>query len=438
MKGGAYINASGDTVSDNDSFGSPDYMEARSDVVKGLIAAISDDDYSTDNLTKTLNGDTELDGKSAMFLLTYMVKNQYPIDKVKGMLDNSPDFGTYMPNIENFKELKFTSDLSVSEVGGKLFSVTAPTDNASWAYAQNALKDDNMTTDGGTGLLAGLDQLMLLEFKQFDVSEVIGTVTLQDPNIICHVGFYDGTDRSSDLSVTLLKEDASTGELSASGISESKGNWSSDNKTLSYTFNNVPKEKAYVIRFKMDGYTNDLPDHFFYADGYSATMEVCGPANQGYVVGPKTSIDMQAIPGIGLFAGKDQMTLKGLILVTFLKWVSPLSYSRSSSTDGSRDLILTKDGSTLKLEALADSASMAFITNTSGTLGVSTDCDDSNIHKGGLGFLLGQSNLRDITGSSGLAGLSSPNTSLTMCPNNYGDLEGRALVLKIVQVNTGL
>ena len=97
MKGGAYINASGDTVSDNDSFGSPDYMEARSDVVKGLIAAISDDDYSSDNLTKTLNGDTELDGKSAMFLLTYMVKNQYPIDKVKGMLDNSPDLELICP-----------------------------------------------------------------------------------------------------------------------------------------------------------------------------------------------------------------------------------------------------------------------------------------------------------------------------------------------------
>ena len=41
------------------------------------------------------------------------------------------------------------------------------------------------------------------------------------------------------------------------------------------------------------------------------------------MVGPKTSIDMQAIPGIGLFAGKDQNDSEGVDFSNFSEMGKP-------------------------------------------------------------------------------------------------------------------
>jgi hypothetical protein len=174
LKGGTYDNFGGATTTVPPS---PDYLDARASVARGLVMALPDDAYSTSSTTKTLNGETNLSGKASVFLVNYMLNIMYPVDRAQGMLSTDETTGMVLPQIENFKELHFTSNPSVSKIAGAIMGVTAPTDNDSHAFADGKMR---------AGSLMDLSSLLLAEFREFD-ADAMGVSASITANIECSV-----------------------------------------------------------------------------------------------------------------------------------------------------------------------------------------------------------------------------------------------------------
>ena len=329
LKGGTYNNFGGTTTTVPPS---PGYLDARASVARGLVMALPDDAYSTNSTTKTLNGETNLSGKASVFLVNYMLTIMYPVDRAEGMLSTDNSTGMVLPQINNFKELHFTSDASVSEIAGAIMGVTAPTDNDTHAYTETQMR---------AGSLMDLSSLLLAEFREFD-ADAMGVSASSTANIECSVKFYDGTDRfSTNLSATILEVDSSTGEFASSDFTAST---SDSGATREYTATSITKDKEYVLRFKMSNYTNDLPEIFFYVDGFETSMNVCGP--DGYVIGP--DMEDKPVPGMGIMAGTGTSDAEGIDFSNFTVpgALTLLFPSDESGGKGTRDLMLTKSGST--------------------------------------------------------------------------------------------
>ena len=406
LKGGNYTAFDNSTV---DATPSPRYIDARASVAKGLVAALPDDAYSTSTQTKTLNGETELSGKASVFLITYMLQLQYPIDKAKGMLNTDENSGALLPNIENFKRLEFTSDPSVSEVAGAVMSETAPDDNVTHEYTSAKLRA--AVQDNSTGLMKGMNSLQLAEFRQFDPSEM-GMSAASTANISCTVSFYDGRSDFSGLSASILSVD-SNGEFSTTSftVSDSTGSGTS----RSYTASSVNANQEYALRFAMSSYRNDLPDLYFYVDGYESNMNICGP--DGFVIGP--DVEDKPVPGMGLFAGSSSSNAEGLDLSNFTKPGSIfMLFPSDEPSKGTRDVMLTKSGSTFTL-ITGDNMSIAPVYNNSGTFSLSTGDNVTGMHS-----VLGQS-------LSAILGLSMSDSSLVLSPDSYGGLSDKIVLLKV-------
>ena len=87
----------------------------------------------------------------------------YPVDRAQGMLSTDNTTGMVLPQIENFKQLHFTSDPSVSEIAGAIMGVTAPTDNVTHAFSESRMR---------SGALMDLSSLQLAEFREFDANAI--------------------------------------------------------------------------------------------------------------------------------------------------------------------------------------------------------------------------------------------------------------------------
>ncbi|MDP6729541.1 MAG: hypothetical protein QF675_06165, partial [SAR324 cluster bacterium] len=403
LKGGTYDNFGGTTTTVPPS---PGYIDARASVAQGLVLALPDDAYSTSSTTKTLNSETNLSGKASVFLVNYMLTIMYPVDRAQGMLSTDNTTGMVLPQIENFKQLQFTSDPSVSEIAGAIMGVTAPTDNDTHAYTETQMR---------AGSLMDLSSLQLAEFREFD-AEAMGIEASDTANIECSVKFYDEStssftnlESSSNGSITILKVDSSTGEFESSGISASITS-SGTTRTVSNAAA-LPVNQEYALRFKMGNYTNDLPDVFFYVDGFEATMNVCGP--EGYVIGP--DMEDKPVPGMGLMAGSSKTDAEGLDFSNFTEpgALTLLFPSDESGGKGTRDLMLTKssDGNTFTL-----------LTGDNMSLDLQSE---SGIHS-----LMGQSltdNVKDFEAED-----------ITICasgckitPGTYGGLSDKLAILKV-------
>ena len=99
LKGLAYDTFSGST---NQVPPSPAYTDARATIARGLVAALPDNAYSTTSQKKTINGQTQLNAKQAIFVITYLLELQFAVEKAQGLLITEDD-GKLFPNIENFK-----------------------------------------------------------------------------------------------------------------------------------------------------------------------------------------------------------------------------------------------------------------------------------------------------------------------------------------------
>ncbi|MEK9984729.1 MAG: hypothetical protein VW879_08295, partial [Opitutae bacterium] len=401
LRGGTYTAFDNSTVTVPPS---PGYMDAKASIAKGLVLALPDDAYGESN---TLNGETKLSGKASVFLVNYMLNIMYPVDRAQGMLSTENTTGMVLPQIENFKQLEFTSDPSVSEIAGAIMGVTAPTDNVTRAFSESRMR---------SGALMDLSSLQLAEFREFD-ADAIGLDSEDNVDLQCTVKFYDGDDGTgdnkwNDFTATLLKVDQTTGDFEATTLgSNSDGTLSTNGSGASraYSISGVPTNQEYLIRFKMKTYTNDLPDIFVYVDGFEANMNVCG--EEGFVIGP--DIEDKPVPGMGLMAGTSKTDSEG---IDFSNYSIPgaltlIFQEDENSGRGTRDLMLTKSGSTFTLLA---GDNMSFDLQ-----------NESGIHS-----LLGQSLTTRISGFSE-EDITICSSGCTITPGTYGGLDDKLVILKV-------
>ena len=406
LKGVEYTSAGGTSQSVPPS---PAYNDARTTVARGLVAALPETAYSTATQKKTLNGETQLSAKASVFIITYLLELQFPIEKAKGLMEEGSD--GLLPNIENFKRLNFTQEVGVGEIAAQVMAVTGPEEGEGVAFAQSQMRSGTLLQ--GQTATAGLDDLLLPEFKTFSAADV-GISSKQTTTVECSVSMYDGTSVDHNaLTVSLLKFDDNSGEFSAA--TTNFGSPVGDQ----YTASNVPTNQGYAIKFKVDSYRNDLPMVPFWADEYSTTINPCGP--EGYVISP--DVEFQATPGMGLFAGSEKDNAEG---VDFSNYTEPgkmfiLFPSDEVNGAGARDLMLVGtpgDNKSFTLHAGAE-GKLAAVKESNGSFSLSSGTDVM-----GIPSMLGQS-LTSILGTNTGA------ESFALSPDGYGGLNEQVLLLQV-------
>jgi hypothetical protein len=410
LKGVEYTNAAGNS---NTVPPSPAYNDARSTVARGLVAALPETAYSTSTQKKTLNGETQLSAKASVFLITYLLELQFPVEKAKGLM--SDDGGGLFPNIENFKRLNFTQDVGVAEVAAQVMAVTGPEEGEGFAFAQGQMRSGALLK--GASATNGLADLMLPEFKNFDAGD-LGISQNATTTVECSVSMFDGSTLPSNLTVSLLKFNGETGEFSAATQTDNTTAISFTRSGDNYTASSVPTGEGYAIKFQIASYRNDPPMIHFWADEYSTTINACGP--EGYVIGP--DVEFQATPGMGLFAAAQQDDAEG---IDFSNYTEPgkmflLFPSDETNGEGTRDLMLVGEpGGSFSLNAGTD-MKLAVLKDNSGSFSLSAGDDVTGIHS-----TLGES-LTAVLGSN-----FSGADSVDLSPDSYGGLGEQVLLLQV-------
>ena len=282
---------------------SPAYMDARATIARGLVAALPDDAYSTTSQQKTINGQTKLNAKQAIFVITYLLELQFAVDKTQGLLNTKN--GKLFPNIENFKSLYFTSDVGVAEIAAQMMAITGPSEGDTFTNAQDKLRSGELLV--GTTAINGLAGMLLPEFKEFDASE-LNIPSYLTTEVTCSVEMFDGSTPNG-LSVSLLQYDTDLKEFSTATQTDNTTTinfTTSDNQT--FTASNVPTRRQYAIRFKIDSYSNEIPELFFPADEFSTQIDVCSP--EGQIIGP--DVEDKPLPETGISASSSTSGAEGL------------------------------------------------------------------------------------------------------------------------------
>ncbi|MEL0161136.1 MAG: hypothetical protein VXA48_19545, partial [Deltaproteobacteria bacterium] len=220
------------------------------------------------------------------------------------------------------------------------------------------------------------------------------------------------------LSVSLLQYDNTLAEFAVATETDNTttiGFTTPDNQT--FTASNVPTQREYAIRFKIDSYRNDLPELFFWADEFSTQIDVCGP--EGFVIGP--DVEDKPLPGAGLFAASDTTEAEGL---DFSNYTEPGKYfvlfPGEDGIEGTRDLMLIgTPGGSFSL-GLGAGMSIEAVKNNGGSFSLTQGTNLSGIHS-----LLGQS-LSSLLGTN-----FSGSSSFSLQPDSYGGLGGQVLLLKV-------
>ena len=169
-------------------------MDARATIERGLVAALPNDAYSTASKKKTINGETKLNSKQSIFVITYMLELQFAVEKAKGLMITQDD-GALLPNVENFKNLNFSSEIGVAEVAAKMMAVTGPSEGTSFSFAQRQLRSGQLLK--GISATQGLTAMMLPEFKEFSAAD-IGATPEEKTQLTCKVQMFDGSKNRPD------------------------------------------------------------------------------------------------------------------------------------------------------------------------------------------------------------------------------------------------
>ena len=282
-------------------------MDARATIERGLVAALPDDAYSSASKKKTINGETKLNSKQSIFVITYMLKLQFAVEKAKGLMITQDD-GALLPNVENFKNLNFSSEIGVAEVAAKMMAVTGPSEGTSFSFAQSQLRSGQLLER--YFCYARPTAMMLPEFKEFSAAD-IGATPEEKTQLTCKVQMFDGSKNPSGLTLSLLKFNATLGEYSAATEVDNITpiNFSSTDNITFTTSKVVPTKKEYAIRFKITSYKNELPETLFWADEFSSEIDPCG-SPEGYVIGP--DIEFKEPPRMSLFYANSKATAEGL------------------------------------------------------------------------------------------------------------------------------
>lgn len=333
----------------------PAYNDARDKMARGLVAALPKSLYGT-----TLTSETNVNMQTALFMINYLLQSKYLVNSTGGFFKDIDIAGTTRkrPYYSNLKQLKLSNEeTSVADLVASLLGVTLTDEGDAFEAAEDGIADSR----GSSGVLAGLWTLPEFEDAK-DLSETFGLTKGSSASVSCTVKKYDDSDPQNEDSNKTLKVQVigitydnygnpTKGDVITNGSTTSGTDAGSNKRT--YSFTEVPAGD-YVMRFSIASYQNDLPEIFFFVDGFSSTLDLC-PTSEPYVIGPDVDFDVP-IPSLGLRANqKIGDEFEGADLSNYSEPGKPFILTQNSS-EGKLDFYLTEVSGSYILKATDSNA----------------------------------------------------------------------------------
>lgn len=277
------------------------FKTSRDAIARGLIAAfppITDEN----SLYGQLLGDTSnFTAKSAIFFITYLVHSSFQIDSSLSFLDDT----TLRPRLDNNKFLAAQD----SENFTLIKFVTSLLNLTEFSAADDFVAAESLVRSLGEddGLDAPLFDLPV--FKKSGIPDGVN----KKAQIIASLNFafYDNrtvTDISSLVSASVIPVTFGTNGPdigSAAAVSGVVAALNSSNNSWKITFDAVPTGSKYLVSIKVSGRAYDVPNLFFFADGFADPLLING--DRIFVIPPDE--EFFELPCLGLLA--NQKTVGG-------------------------------------------------------------------------------------------------------------------------------
>ncbi len=348
----------------------PAYENARDRVSRGLTSAVPSTLFG-----RTLTSESSVNIRSALFLLDYVLRSDFLVQTSAGYFKAFELTGAngvetrWVPNFSNYKFLKAGDSVTVSTLISSLLNITQVDNGVLFRELRPLIL-------GGVGVLP-----VIPEFKEQDITEFQGDNGLATQadimSMSCTVQRFDGVDpqsqdTSKNLELTLFPvEYSSTGQFYKGdpiAVTMTSSLVTGDGPTRrTYTLSDIPTKmgenfgRDYVVRLSIASYQNELPELFFWADGFVPNLDLC-PSDSPLFIGPDNQF--VAIPGLGLMV--DQMRydfngqpqgLEGVDLSNFELPGAPIFVSTQEQTSGQGDMdfMLVSSANGYALQAAANS-----------------------------------------------------------------------------------
>lgn len=284
----------------------PEYERARDRLARGLTAALPASLYG-----QTLTSDSEVNIRSALFFLDVALSSEYLIDPNRGFYRkfefnrlNGTKEVRYLPDYSNIKTLEPIGEVSVAAMMSELLNITAIDNGTLYDVALNELYES----------MADIPSTPQYEEYNADAFlEELGPRS-ESVNLECAVEMFDGSDPEAGedyqkLNLTVFDVDyiESTGEwrkgdrIDADITSQLVEDETGIRRIYRVDGLSALREenfgRDYILRFSIDGYQNELPELFVFADGFVPELNLCDLEAPLYI-GPDQAFTH--IPGIAL------------------------------------------------------------------------------------------------------------------------------------------
>ncbi len=295
----------------------PAYAFARDRVARGLTSAVPSTLFG-----QTLTSESSINVRSALFMVDFLLKSKFLIDTDQGyftaftIIDGQgAQHSRQIPNFDNLKVMAPGTSVSVATLVSSLLNITEIANGEFFQSVRVSVADG----------LSGLPQLP--EFKQQNIDEFVDTLDNRSDvvDISCTVERFDGSDPGAGDSTDQLMLKVFAVQYNDADGSFFKGDSidATVNSQLlegagparrTYTIEDLPVldgaeyGRDYVIRFSIPSYQNDLPELFFYADGFAPQMNLCDPQTP-MMIGPDQQFE--PVPGLGLVSDQSRPGIAG-------------------------------------------------------------------------------------------------------------------------------
>ncbi|WP_086931477.1 thrombospondin type 3 repeat-containing protein [Agarilytica rhodophyticola] len=343
---------------------SPDYARARDRIARGLTSSVPSTLFG-----RTLTSESDINIRSALFFLTFLLQGEFLISPEEGFFVEDQINGNtrLLPNFNNIKFMQGSDSVTVATLVSELLDITLIANGDFFTIANNTLN---------TGL-TGLP--VLPEFKEQNIDDFVDDLGARatSVDVSCTVERFDGLDPnagSNPLSLTIfaVDYDENTGAfVKGDAISATVNSTSVVANGLTrrtYTIEGLSPEvqsgvfgRDYVLRFDIANYQNDLPELFFWVDGFSPELNLCD-SELPLFIGPDKSF--ATIPGLGLISDQSRPNTDG-----------------SSSPEGIDVSNFEQPGAPIYLTSEEENAGLGVLdfTFSSTSTGYSVDAIDSNV-----------------------------------------------------------
>lgn len=325
-------------IGEGNEVGSFDFLEARDEVERGLVASLPPKGSPESLYGTVLKGDSVVDVRTGFFLINLLMESTFLIDESKGYTTTVGD--SVVPNYDNLKYLESAEDeLSTSGIVTAMLSIGSIDDGAGYDRLKGALAGDafdDVLPDEPEFLS---EEDFLKEFydtleEDFDferADRVDLAITLES---------FDGQALdASKISATLravtfgpsgpvLDESVAAVQLTIEDGEE---------VVVSGTFTDFGEGREYLIQISHSDYDTDLQPIPLWVDGWEESIEWIE------VLGP--DVEFSYDPGLVLYA--DDQDEDGLAIG--LKF-SAFEVGEEVYTSESPDLTLAFDGSNLEVQ----------------------------------------------------------------------------------------